>query len=71
MSNFKILSIRCIKLTQKTPVAKNFSFLAFKTTSVASGQISPKSAKFRPKIFGAKFNYADSPISNKFRPKKI
>jgi hypothetical protein len=32
--------IRCIKLTQKTPVASFFSFLAFKATSVALRQIS-------------------------------
>jgi hypothetical protein len=31
---------------------------------------SPKSAKFRPNFFGAKFNCADSPILNKFRKKK-
>jgi hypothetical protein len=35
------------------------------------GGNSPKSAKFRPKFFGAKYNCADSPISNKFHPKKI
>jgi hypothetical protein len=37
---------------------------------LSNGRNSPKLREFRPKFLRANLNCADSPISNKFRPKK-
>jgi hypothetical protein len=58
---------------------KNFGRISFDLGEISpnqqilrlsSGQNSPKLGEIRPKFLRANLNCADSPISNKFRPKK-
>jgi hypothetical protein len=59
---------------------KNFGRISFDVGEISpnqqifrlsNGRNSPKMGEFRPKFLRANLNCADSPISNKFRPKKI
>jgi hypothetical protein len=58
---------------------KNFGRISFDLGEISPNQQilrlsnernSPKSGKFRPNFLRANLNCADSPISNRFRPKK-